>query len=136
MDMGCPIPKSTFCTALEKMLPGLIFESYGRINSSPIQRKGYTLLQAILEMLFEMLITICLLNQSWVTHDYYAGVDKSFEFVKTPKGYEQTVPAIYAARRLKSAVSLSDDLVSYFKDLPAEERIRITNNQCVQEIPI
>lgn len=134
LEMGRAIPKYTFYTALEEMLPGLVFESYGRIHSSAIRREEHTLIPAILEVLFEMLTALCLLNQSWVTHDYYAGLVESFEFVKTPRGYERIVPALYAARNFESAVFLADELVSNFKDLLTEEGIRIINYHSVQEI--
>jgi kanamycin nucleotidyltransferase len=136
LEMGWSVPKSTFYIALEEMLPGLVFESYGRIHSSAIRREEHTLLPAILEVLFEMLTALCLLNQSWITHDYYAGLAESFEFPKTPRDYEHIVPALYAARSFKIAVSLADELVSNFKDLLAEEGIRIFIYHSVQEIPM
>lgn len=136
LEMGLSVPKSTFYSVLEEILPGLVFESHGRIHSSAIREDEYTLLPAIWEVLFEMLTALCLLNQRWVTHDYYQGLVESFEFPRIPKSYRRVVPALYTARSFDEAEPLADELVTDFILLLKEEGIHINNYQSLREIPI
>ena len=103
-------------------------------NLRDLARRGSV--PAVLEVLDEILTAMCLLNRRWVTHDYYKGLEDSFEFEKLPVNYVNLVPALYHARQPQEIVDLADKLVAGFWHLIAEEDIPMKDYQTVDEIPV
>ena len=136
LQMGSAVPDQRFKEALEKELPGLILESYGRIFSCKERKNQDDLHCAVLEVLFEMKDALCLLNKSWVTHDYFQGFVDSFRFPKLPQGYEELVPRLWRAREFDEVVPSAKELVENFRRLMAEEGIGLQGFDEVSDITV
>ncbi len=134
IELGTSIERERFIRALEEILPDLVVESHGRIHSSLERGDSHTLFPHVFEVLFEMLTALCLLNQRWVTRDYYPGLEQSFEFPKLPTGYQEIVPYLYEARVPEQTVALADRLVTNYWDLLTREGVHIPNYQNLAEI--
>ena len=136
MERGKSVPAASFRARLESVLPELVFESHGRMHSSHLRGDWPTARYALQEVLFEMLTALCLLNQSWVTRDYDAGLLQAGAFEKIPDGYVVIVPQLLKANSFKPALSLTDKLVTRFWRLIESEGIRVPNYQSVEDIPL
>jgi kanamycin nucleotidyltransferase len=136
LEIGRNVPEARFRQALESRLPGLITESYGRIHSCLARGNQDDWYCAVLEVLFEMREALCLLNRTWVTHDYLQGMEDSFQFPTLPRRYEQIVPLLWRARDLDEALPLAAELVENFWRLMDEEGIRVRRYDDVSDIPI
>lgn len=79
---------------------------------------------------------LCLLDQRWVTHDYYQGFVEAFDFPKLPEGYKDLVPALWSARGIDEIVPLAEKLVSNFWRLLAEEGIKVSDYQKVDDVQL
>ena len=123
LDMGKAVPDVKFKQALERELPGLILESYGRILSCRERANLDDLYCAVLEVLFEMRDALCLLNRSWVTHDYFEGLADSFEFARLPDRYSEIATGLWRARGFDEVIPLARELVENFWKLLAQEGI-------------
>ncbi len=133
---GRGLPEDRFYQALEELAPSLVLESYGRIHSKYIQGAVADILPAIIEVLFEMAIALCLLNQRWCTHDYYAGLVDTFAFPRLPEGYADLVPKLYRARHPEEILSLADMLVNSYRRFLAQEGIKVPDYLRVLDIPV
>ena len=121
LQLGQSVPAERFREALEASLPGLVVESYGRILSCRERVNTQDIGCAVIEVLFEMNQALCLLNQRWVTHDYYQGFVDAFSFPRLPEGYQELVPVLWSAREVDEIVPLAEALVqalSLGRDLP------------------
>jgi hypothetical protein len=136
LSMGLSVPEDRFHTALEILAPSLVMESYGRIHTKFLQSAYPDMLPAVLEVLFEMRTAMCLLNQRWCTHDYYAGLEDTFAFPRLPEGYQDLVLQLYHTRRPVEILSLSDQLVANYKQLLVETGIQARDFARVSEIPV
>ena len=136
LRMGGSVPAKEFRTALETNLPGLVVESYGRILSCRERGNTQDVGCAVIEVLFEMNQALCLLNQRWVTHDYYQGLVDAFSFPKLPEGYRDLITALWSARDIDEIVPLAEELVRNFWQLLADEGIRVENYQAVDDLPL
>jgi len=136
LQMGGAVPDEKFKEALEEALPGLILESYGRIFSCKERNNQDDLYCAVLEVLFEMKDALCLLNRSWVTHDYLQGLVDSFRFPKLPKRYEVLVPRLWHARGFDEVIPPAKELVENFRQLMAEEGIGLQDFNEVSDITV
>ncbi|MBL7184006.1 MAG: hypothetical protein ISS50_06115 [Anaerolineae bacterium] len=136
LEMGQSVPAERFREALEASLPGLVVESYGRILSC--QERGNTrdIGCAVIEVLYEMNQALCLLNQRWVTHDYYQGLVDAFSFPKLPEGYQDLVPTLWSARDVDEIVPLAETLVRNFWQLLADEGIEVKNYRAVEDLSL
>ena len=124
LQMGNDVPEVKFKKDLEKELPGLVNESYGRILSCKARNNMDDWYCAVLEVLFEMRDALCLLNKSWVTHDYYQGLVDTFKFAKLPKRYKEIVPLLWHAKDIDTAIVLVMELKENFQKLLKQEGIR------------
>lgn len=136
MQLGQSVPAERFREALEASLPGLVVESYGRILSCQERGNTQDIGCAVIEVLYEMNQALCLLNQRWVTHDYYQGLLDAFSFPKLPKGYQELVPALGSARAVDEIVPVAQTLVRNFWQLLADEGIEVRNYQAVEDLPL
>jgi len=136
LDIGRSVPEVKFRENLEKHLPELILESYGRIFSSRERGNEDDWYCAVLEVLFEMRDALCLLNGSWVMHDYAQGMRDTFEFPKLPRRYKEIVPLLWQARDIDTAMPLAKELVENFRELLREEGIRMREFSSVSDIPV
>jgi hypothetical protein len=136
LELGKQIPEAEFHAALKKLLPGLVVESYGRIHSCALRYNRQDITPAVMEVLHEMKLALCLLNRRWVTHDYYQGLVDSFTFPVLPRGYRELVPELYAAQKLSEILPLADQLVNNFWNLLAEKGLSIREYQKVEEIEL
>lgn len=136
LRLGQSVPAERFRAALEASLPGLVVESYGRILSCWERGNTQDIGCAVIEVLFEMNQALCLLNQRWVTHDYYQGLVDAFSFPKLPKGYQELVPVLWAAREVDEIVSLAKTLVRNFWQLLADEGIKVRDYHAVEDLPL
>lgn len=133
-NLGKSVPELKFKKVLETCLPNFVVESYGRILSCRQRNNTYDIACAVIEVIFEMSTILCLLNQSWVTHDYYQGIAESFSFPKLPEDYEGLVSALWSARTIEEIVPRAEKLVSNFWKLLEKEGINITNYQTADEL--
>ena len=62
LQLGQSVPPEKFRRALETILPGLIVESYGRILSCRQRQNTTDLGCAVIEVLLEMNLALCMLN--------------------------------------------------------------------------
>jgi len=136
MRLGKSVPAERFRHALEANLPGLVVESYGRILSCRERGNTEDVGCAVIEVLFEMNRALCLLNQRWVTHDYYQGLVDAFSFPRLPEGYQDLVPALWSARDIGEIVPLAERLVHSFWRLLVDEGIHVENYQAVDTLPL
>jgi hypothetical protein len=136
LQVGIDVPDARFKVALEKELPGLVFESYGRILSCKERNNQDDIYCAVLEVLFEMRDALCLLNKSWVTHDYLQGLVDSFCFPRLPRRYRELVPQLWRACNIDDVIPLADELVRNFRRLLAEEGIVIHDYNTVSDITV
>jgi kanamycin nucleotidyltransferase len=136
LELGRSVPVQEFYKALGDALPGLVWESYGRVHSIALRGEDRNLHAVILEVLFEMRTALCLLNRSWVTHDYYEGLVDSFAFERLPDGYRDLVPALFASREPAEAASLADRLVAAFRRLITAEGIHLAEYHTTGKVPI
>ena len=136
LQIGKAVPYEKFKKALERELPGLILESYGRIFSCKARSNQDDLYCAVLEVLFEMKDALCLLNRSWVTHDYLQGLVDSFRFPILPKRYKELVLRLWRARGFDEVIPQAKELVENFRQLMAEEGIRLQDHNEVSDISV
>ena len=136
LQLGQSAPAEKFRKALEISLPQLIVESYGRIFSCRERGNTQDIGCAVIEVLFEMNQALCLLNQRWVTHDYYQGFVDAFNFPKLPEGYQDIVPTLWSAHDIDEIIPLAETLVRNFWRLLADEGINVTNYQAVDDLPL
>jgi hypothetical protein len=136
MQLGQSVPAERFRQALEASLPGLVVESYGRILSCQERANTHDIGCAVIEILFEMNQALCLLNQRWVTHDYYQGLADAFSFSKLPKGYPELIPILWSAHDIEEIVPLAETLVHNFWQLLADEGIEVKNYHSVEDMPL
>jgi kanamycin nucleotidyltransferase len=136
LKMGREVPEAVFRKALEEHLPQLILESYGRIFSCKERGNQDDWYCAVLEVLFEMRDALCLLNRSWVTHDYMQGMTDTFQFAILPMRYREIVPALWRARDIDEAIPLAKELVENFWQLMSHEGIGLRVYDSVAEIPV
>lgn len=137
LEMGQAVPADRLRAALEASLSWLVVESFGRVRSSrqrgSLQDAGW----AVLKLLSEMRLALCLLNHRWVTHNHYQGLLDTFAFPKLPEGYRRLVPALLSAGDTHEAVSLAETLVNKFRELLVREGIRLpADYQTVEELPL
>ncbi len=136
LRMGRTVPEAKFRASLERHLPELILESYGRIFSCKERDNQDDWYCAVLEVLFEMRDALCLLNRSWVTHDYLQGMKDSFTFPRLPRRYKELVPLLWHAREIEEALRLATELVENFWRLLREDGIEVKRYRTVSSIPM
>jgi len=136
LKMGEGVPYAKFKKALEKELPGLVNESYGRILSCKARNNMDDWYCAVLEVLFEMRDALCLLNKSWVTHDYYQGLIDTFKFSKLPQRYKELVPLLWHVQDIDTAIVLVMELTENFQQLLKEQGIKCTEFEKDFEVPV
>ena len=136
MQLGQSVPTERFREALKASLPSLVVESYGRILSCRERGNTQDIGCAVIEILFEMNQALCLLNQRWVTHDYYQGLADAFSFPKLPEGYQELVPVLWSAREVDEIVPLAETLVHNFWQLLADEGIEVKNYHSAEDLPL
>ena len=136
LHLGRSVPSEKFRDTLEASLPGLVVESYGRILSCRERDNTRDIGCAVIEVLFEMREALCLLNQRWVTHDYYQGLVDTFRFPKLPQGYGALVPALWCASDAGEIVPLAQELVRNFWKLLADEGIDVTDYHALEDVPL
>ena len=124
LQMGRAVPDEKFKEALAGHLPAIMVESYGRLLSCKARQNDDDWYCAVLEVLFEMKNALCLLNKSWVTHDYYQGMIDSFEFRYLPERYKELVPLLWHARDIDEAIIHAKELVQHFNVLLSEHGIQ------------
>lgn len=136
LALGRSVPWERFKAALEECLPELVVEAHGRIHSCYLRKNHQDMLPAVCELLFEMKHALCLLNRSWVRHDYYQGLLDAFQFAKLPEGFAELVPALWTARDPGRIVSLADELVDRFGRLLLEEGVQQVVCQSIEEVAV
>lgn len=136
IELGKSIPAERFIRELERILPDMVVESHGRIHSSILRGDKHTLFPHVFEVLFEMLTVLCLLNQRWVTHDYFQGLQDSFGFSRLPESYREIIPTLYDSNDPEQTVELADRLVANYWSLLAREGLQINNYRKLEEIPL
>jgi len=110
LEQGESAPPERFRDLLVKILPDLVFESYGRIRSCAARGNADDLPAAVAEFLLEMNLVLCLVNRRWVTHDYSRGVADAAAFPLLPQGYAQAAPALWRAQKVETAAPLAEAL--------------------------
>lgn len=136
ISLGSSVPVARFREALGQALPGLVFESHGRLHSCMHRHELADFTPALLEVLFEMRTALCLINQRWVTHDYYQGLADTFRFSRLPQGYQEDVEALYRSHDPQAALPVADRLVQSYRQLLSEEGLAVKDYRSVEEIPV
>lgn len=135
--LGESPPPERFTGALEEALPGLAWESFGRILSCQIRRNEHDiLLPSVLEVLFEMVTALSLLNRRWSTHDYFQKLVDTFSFPLLPDDYETLATSLWEVRELDKAVSLSRRLVANFASLLKRNGVRVIDYAGAVDVPV
>jgi kanamycin nucleotidyltransferase len=114
LEMGRACPPEAFRQAIHDLLPDMVMESFGRILSAKLRGREEDVNVSAIEVLLEMRTLLCLLNQSWVFHDYLEGIRDSFRFSKLPQDYSRLAPALWSARSANQAIPLATELVENF----------------------
>jgi len=127
LEMGRTTPAPAFRTALEHLAPALVFESCGRILSCALRNNPDDLASAIIETVLEMNTALCLLNQRWTSHDYYAGVLDVMEFPILPVGYAELAPALWHSRDPSQAAELAKVLLGQYVALLRQNGIALND---------
>ena len=133
---GLSVPSENFRALLEKILPSLVFESYGRILSCKARSDASILNVSIIEMILEMNKALCLLNRRWITHDYHSGIVDTLEFSKLPKRYKEIAPELWNCNDLDEAIVLSEKLVYDYKELLSIEGIQLKDHESLDNVVI
>ena len=136
LRLGQSAPVEKCKETLETSLPELVVESYCRIFSCRERGNTDDVGCAVIEVLFEMNKALCLLNQRWITHDYYQGFIDAFSFPKLPEGYEELVTALWVARDINKIVPLAATLVQNFWRLLSHEGVNVKNYHTVNDLPL
>ncbi|MBX0326689.1 nucleotidyltransferase domain-containing protein [Oscillochloris sp. ZM17-4] len=136
VELGQTPEEQIFHAALEAELPGLVFESYGRIRSCAARGNLHDAPIAAFEVLAEMQTALCLLNRRWVTRDYYGGLEQAFGFPLLPDGYARLAPQLWAARELPEIVTTAGALVAGYWRLLATCGLNVPNYQRAEDIPL
>lgn len=134
--LGMALDGPAFLARAARHLPGLVFESYGRIRSCAARGNERDATPAALEVVYELMQALCLLNRRWVTRDYYAGLEQSFAFPLRPAGYEELAPRLLAARELPEIVTVAGQLVAAYWQLLAANEMTVQNYQRVEDLPL
>lgn len=136
MELGQSLDDTSFRIAVEGHLPGLVFESYGRIRSSAARGNRRDAAHAAIEVLYEMQTAICLLNRRWVTRDYYAGLEQSFAFPLRPDGWEWLAPRLWDAAELNEIVTVAGSLMGAYWRLLASTGMMVQNYQTLESFEL
>jgi predicted nucleotidyltransferase len=136
LRLGQSVPEADFRTALREALPDMVHEAYGRVMSCMERGNSRDVPHVAIEIIYEMRDSLCLLNRSWVTHDYWAGIEDSFAFAKLPESYERLMRALWDARDLDATVDLSTELVGNWKALLEQEGALPSVYEQVEHIPV
>lgn len=134
--MGLELDAQAFRVGVERLLPQLVFESYGRIRSSGARSNERDAPHAAIEVIYELSRALCLLNRRWVTRDYYAGVEQTFGFPLRPAGYETLIPQLWQARELETIVALSGQLMAAYWRMLATCGSIVQNYQKLEDVPL
>jgi kanamycin nucleotidyltransferase len=121
LEMGRACPPEAFRLALHDLLPNMVMESFGRILSARLRKREEDVNVSGLEVLLEMRTVLCLLNRSWVSHDYIEGIRDFFRFPKLPQDFRRLAPALWVARSTEEAIPLATELVENYWRLLEEE---------------
>lgn len=135
-ELGLALDPQTFLARAALHLPGLVFESYGRIRSCAVRHNERDAFPAALEVVYEIQQALCLINRRWVTRDYSAGLEQSFAFPLRPAGYEDLAPRLLAARELSEIVMLAGQLVAAYWRLLVSQSMTVPNYQQADELPL
>jgi kanamycin nucleotidyltransferase len=135
-NLGLTPSEQAFQITLERELPGLVFESYGRIRSCGMRGNEYDVLPAVIEMLDEMLVALCLLNRRWVTRGYYRGFEQSFRFERRPAGWEHLVPKLWMTHELSECITLAGQLMSAYWQMLTFYGLNVPNYQTVESLAL
>lgn len=133
---GESVPYEKFKIALERHLPKILVESYGRILSCKYRNNDDDWYCAVLEVLFEMRDALCLLNKSWVTHDYFQGLVDTFQFSLLPQRYRELVPLLWRVQTIDEAIPLATELVKNFNKLLKDNSIQSIQHTDSKDIPV
>ncbi len=136
LNLGHNIPKANFHRALEDSLPQVIWESWGRVHSCNTRQDFSSLHLSAVEVLLEMRDVLCLLNQSYVTHDYLKGLQDSYEFQLLPEKWSDCVELIWWERDPKKVTTAVDLLVGNFKSLLSKEGLTIPSYSSIEQLPL
>jgi kanamycin nucleotidyltransferase len=136
LRLGRSAPDEAFRSALEELLPELVVESYGRILSCRERGDDRDAWPCVLEVLWEMQKALCLLNRSWVTHDYHGGFEDTLAFEKLPEGWPGLVWQLWSARSLDEIEPLATQLVEAYYRLLAREGIEMKDYPSAGELPL
>jgi kanamycin nucleotidyltransferase len=137
LRMGQSVPAKRFRESLEASLSWLVHEPYGRILSCSERRNTQDVSSAVMELLSDIKLALCLFNQRWITHKTYRGIVDTFSFPKLPEGYREIVPVLWSARNLDEIVPLAETLVRNFWQFLANEGVRSpVDYQRVDDIPL
>jgi hypothetical protein len=121
LEMGHACSPEAFRQAVHDLLPDMVMESFGRILSAKSRGREEEVNVSAIEVLSEMRTVLCLLNRSWVFHDYLEGIRDSFRFPKLPENYCRLAPALWSARSADEAAPLATELVENYWRLLEQE---------------
>jgi len=118
---GHLVDDNRFRDVLIEILPGMVYESYGRILSCKRRGDDDNLRISIYEMLLEMNRVLCLLNRRWVSRDYLAGIEAAADFERLPAGYAELAPKLWRTADIDSALPPAQKLYNSYQELLRRE---------------
>ena len=136
LDLGRAVPKAAFHHYLENHLADYVFESYGRILSCATRQNQADLRFAVEEVLFEMQTVLCLLNQRWVTRDYTAGLQQTFDFPLIPANYPDLITTLLSVTSFPDTLPAAQQLVTRYLDFLQQQHIPIPHYTSPKQIPL
>jgi kanamycin nucleotidyltransferase len=123
LETARAVPLDRCRAALRDALPGLVFESWGRVRSCAAREDPIDLRAAAIETAYESATVLCLLNGRWTTRDYFGGIREAAAFECVPAGYLETAEALWTATDPAAAVEAAEALGNGLLDLLHAEGI-------------
>jgi kanamycin nucleotidyltransferase len=136
LEMGRSAPVERFRETLEANLSWLVVEPFGRVLSCCGRGASQEIGGAVLELLANLGLSLCLLNQRWTTHGGYRGLTETFEFPRLPEGYQELAWDLWRVGDENEAEALVQTLRDNYWKLLQQEGVEPTNYQTVDELPL
>lgn len=139
LELGLAMPAAATREALERALPWLVGEAYGRVLSSRAREDAHDARRAAAKLLDELTLALCLLNRSWVTHarGSAAAIADTLGLDVLPEGWREDVAALQSANDLGELAEAAERIVRAFRRLLVAEGLSLPRDyQTLDELPV
>lgn len=136
LGLGLAVPHKRFLKAIEQLWPDLFIESFGRILSC-IERNEFSAFRlSVVEVLYSVKTVLCLLNHSWVKHDYYLGLVDTLKFENQPNGWRESLPFLWNCDDPHKALEVLTPLLQNVRNMLLAEGVELQNHTSPDEIEL